>query len=59
MLGAELENGTAADVAAKCVEKGLLVLPAKTLLRFLQPLVITYDENEEGMEILKSVIENN
>lgn len=59
MLGAELESGTAADVAAKCVEKGLLVLTAKTLLRFLPPLVITYDEIDEGMEILKNVIENN
>lgn len=56
MIGIELENKTAKDVAAKCVENGLLILTAKTLLRMLPPLVITDDEIDKGMEILKKVL---
>lgn len=57
MLGAELEEGlTAGETAGKCVEEGLLVLTAKTKLRFLPPLVINYDEIDKGMEILARVL---
>ncbi|MCI8940811.1 MAG: aspartate aminotransferase family protein [Dorea sp.] len=57
MLGAELEEGlTAGETAGKCVEEGLLVLTAKAKLRFLPPLVISYDEIDKGMEILARVL---
>lgn len=58
MIGAELKEGLAAgEVAGKCVEEGLLVLTAKTRLRFLPPLTITYEEIDRGMEILARVLE--
>ncbi|MCI9575488.1 MAG: aspartate aminotransferase family protein [Clostridiales bacterium] len=56
MLGAVLENTQAKDVAAACVEHGLLILTAKTLLRLLPPLNISYEEIDRGMEILEQVI---
>lgn len=57
MMGAELKSGfTAGEVAGKCVEEGLLVLTAKTRLRFLPPLTITYDEIDRGIEILARVL---
>ncbi len=57
MLGASLKEGmTAAEAAGKCVEKGLLVLTAKTKLRFLPPLNITMDEIDEGVSILRQVL---
>lgn len=58
MIGAELKEGlTAGEVAGKCVEEGLLVLTAKTRLRFLPPLTITDEEIDRGMEILARVLE--
>ncbi|MBQ8513773.1 MAG: aspartate aminotransferase family protein [Ruminococcus sp.] len=57
MIGVELEEKTALDVANAALEKGLLILTAKTKVRLLPPLTITYDEIDEGLEILKSVIE--
>lgn len=57
MLGVELDGPDAKAVAAKCVEKGLLILTAKTLLRLLPPLVITDGEIDCGLEILKNVLE--
>lgn len=57
MLGAELEEGLAAgEVAGRCVEEGLLVLTAKAKLRFLPPLVISYEEIDRGIEILAHVL---
>ena len=40
------------------MEKGLLVLTAKTLLRFLPPLTITYEELDKGLAILAEVLKN-
>lgn len=58
MLGAELEEGlTAGDVAGRCAAKGLLVLTAKTKLRFLPPLTISYEEIDRGIEILADVLQ--
>lgn len=57
MLGAELEEGyKAADVAKACLENGLLILTAKTKLRFLPPLNIESDELEAGLNILEKVL---
>lgn len=57
MLGVELDGPDAKAVAAKCVEKGLLILTAKTLLRLLPPLVITDEEMDRGLAILNNVLE--
>ena len=51
MIGIVLEKGTAA-----CIEHGLLVLTAKTLVRLLPPLTITFEEIDKGLAILEEVI---
>ena len=56
MLGAVLEKSTAKEVAAACAAEGLLVLTAKSVLRFLPPLTITYEEMDKGLEILEGVL---
>lgn len=57
MLGAVLEEGEAKTIAARCVENGLLILTAKTLLRMLPPLTITKAEIDEGLGILSRVLD--
>ena len=56
MIGIELKNGDAHEVAARCVANGLLIITAKELLRMLPPLVITYEEIDEAIEILKNTL---
>lgn len=56
MIGVETEK-SAKDVADECLEKGLLVLTAKTKVRMLPPLNITKDEMERGLKIFKEVME--
>ena len=56
MIGIVLEKGTAKDVAAACIKHGLLVLTAKTLVRLLPPLTITFEEIDKGLAILEKVI---
>ncbi len=56
MIGIELENKTALEAANAALERGLLVLTAKTKVRLLPPLNITYDEIEKGLAILADVL---
>ena len=56
MLGLVLQTKQAKAVAARCVERGLLVLTAKTLVRLLPPLTISQEELEQGIAILKEVL---
>ncbi len=56
MIGIELSESTAADVCARCVKNGLLTLTAKTRLRLLPPLTISYEEIDKGLDILSRVI---
>ena len=56
MLGIELKTKNAGEIAKKCSENGLLILTAKTKLRMLPPLVITKDEIDKGVNILKNII---
>ena len=56
MLGAVLDGAEAKDVAARCVQAGLLILTAKTLLRLLPPLNITKEEMDQGLERLEAVL---
>lgn len=58
MLGAELDGISAGDLLERALENGLLVLTAKTKLRCLPPLTITYVQIDSGMEILKGILEN-
>ena len=57
MVGIEFFDVQAADVLAACREKGLLVLTAKTRLRLLPPLILTADEVDDALAILRSVLE--
>ena len=56
MIGIEIENKTALEAANEALEKGLLILTAKTKVRLLPPLTITYDEIDKGLEILADII---
>lgn len=57
MIGIETDKN-AGDVAKECLAKGLLVLTAhKNKVRLLPALSISYDEIDEGLMILKEVIE--
>ncbi len=59
MIGITLADGSknASDAAKKAFDKGLLVLTAKDKIRLLPPLNITYDEIDEGIKILKDILE--
>lgn len=56
MLGAKPEKGPAGEIAAKCVENGLLILTAKDVLRLLPPLTITKQETDRGLAILEKTL---
>lgn len=56
MLGIEAEK-PAKEIAAECLERGLLVLTAKTKIRLLPALNISKNELDKGLNILKEVIE--
>lgn len=53
-----LTDKNATDIAKECLNRGLLVLTAhKNKVRLLPALNISYDEIDEGLKILKEVIE--
>lgn len=56
MIGIELKNKKAADIVKAALDKGLLLLTAKTKVRLLPPLTITYDEIDKGLEILLGLL---
>ena len=57
MLGISTDKD-AGEIAKSCLENGLLVLTAhKNKVRLLPALNISYDEIDEGLKILKEVIE--
>lgn len=57
MIGIEVEGKTGADVVKSGIEKGVICLTAKTLVRLLPPLNITKAEIDSGLEKLKAAIE--
>ncbi len=57
MIGIELKTKNAGDIAKKALGKGLLVLTAKTKVRLLPPLTISYDELDAGLDILTEILE--
>ncbi|MGN0614303.1 MAG: aspartate aminotransferase family protein [Porcipelethomonas sp.] len=56
MIGITLKSKKAADVAAKALDEGLMLLTAKDKVRLLPPLNITYDEIDRGLEIFAKVL---
>lgn len=57
MIGVEVKPPyTNKEIAAKLIEAGVLVLTAGAGLRLLPPLVITQEEMDEGLEIMKRTL---
>ena len=57
MIGVEVKGEqTNSQLAARLVEAGLLVLTAGPGLRFLPPLVITKEEMDKGLAIMKAAL---
>ncbi|WP_295752386.1 aspartate aminotransferase family protein [uncultured Oscillibacter sp.] len=57
MIGAEVREGwTNKEIANRLIENGLLILTAGPGLRLLPPLVITKDEMDKGLAIMKAVL---
>lgn len=58
MVGIAFEDGTsAAAVRTACEQQGLLVLTAKTRLRLLPPLILTQEDVDKALAILRTVLE--
>lgn len=55
MIGIETEK-SAKDIVGACLEKGVLVLTAKTKVRLLPPLNISWDDLKKAIAILKETI---
>lgn len=56
MIGITLKTKIAADVAKQALDHGLLVLTAKSKVRLLPPLTISYEAIDNGVEILKDIL---
>ena len=56
MIGIQLTDKKAIDVANAALEEGLLVLTAKDKVRLLPPLTMTDEEIEAGVAILAHVL---
>ncbi len=56
MLGLETEK-KAGDIVAAAMERGVLLLTAKTKVRLLPPLNITYEELDKAIKVIKEVCE--
>ena len=56
MIGIELKEKKAADVVKAALDRGLLLLTAKTKVRLLPPLTITYEEIDKGLQIFAELL---
>jgi len=56
MIGITLKTKKASDVAKQALDRGLLVLTAKSKIRLLPPLTISYETIDKGVEILKDIL---
>ena len=57
MIGIDVKGErTNKELAAKLIQSGLLVLTAGPGLRLLPPLVITQEEMDKGLAILKAAL---
>ena len=50
------EGWTNKDIAGRLIDNGLLVLTAGPGMRLLPPLVITKEEMDKGLAIMKKVL---
>ncbi len=53
MIGIELKTKQAPDIIKSCLQTGLILLTAKSKLRLLPPLNISYEEIDNALSILK------
>jgi len=59
MIGVPLQGVSPAELSRKLVESGLLCITAGSdAVRLLPPLTITYEEMDEGLAILQSVLQS-
>lgn len=58
MLGVQLKDLQGKDIVNACIPEGALFLTAKMKLRLLPPLTMSYEELEQGMDILEKVLTN-
>lgn len=56
MIGVSLKEKDAKEAVKSALELGLIALTAKDRIRLLPPLSITYDEINEGLELLEKAI---
>lgn len=57
MIGVEVREGwTNKDIANRLIENGLLILTAGPGMRLLPPLVITKEEMDKGLAVMKEVL---
>ena len=57
MIGIDVKGErTNKELAAKLIQSGLLVLTAGPGLRLLPPLVITQEEMDKGLAIMKAAL---
>lgn len=56
MTGVSLKEKNAKEAVKSALELGLIALTAKDRIRLLPPLNITYDELDEGLELLEKAI---
>ena len=57
MLGVRLDGSIkAADIVKKGINNGVLALTAKTKLRLLPPLTISYEELDEGLKAIEAAL---
>ncbi len=57
MIGIEVRDGYSnREIANKLIENGLLVLTAGTGMRFLPPLVVTKEEMDQGLRMMKETL---
>lgn len=56
MIGIQLKTKVAVDIVKAALDKGLLLLTAKTKVRLLPPLTISYEDIDKGLEILISLL---
>lgn len=57
MMGLKLKTKTSFDVVKEGIKRGIIMLTAKDKVRLLPPLVITYDEIDKAVAIIKSILE--
>jgi 4-aminobutyrate aminotransferase-like enzyme len=58
MIGVRLEGVEAKEVGARALAEGLIVNPiGEDTLRFLPPLIVSEDEIDDALEILRRVLD--